>query len=330
MSNNAKVKALGRSKADRQIKIVELTAGDAKAEIWSFGARLHNLSVPNKGKSVNIVKSPSDPVGKKSVAGASIGRVANRIENAQFEFKGKKYQLEANNAGDHLHGGTHGFSSRNWELIDLRPEQSMARFYTVVKQEDDGFPGMLEVTVTFTLEADRLNVTYRAQSSHDTLFAPTLHPYFNLNGARSIADHKLRIPLEYFQPLDKGVPKGRPIAVKGWNDVRTASTIAKLMTGPRKETIDVCWISDGLPHLQELCELSADNGISLHVLSTMPSLQLYTGNNLKDDGIRAMSGVALEPEYPPNSANRVMINRIALYAGDARLESIEYRWESAQ
>lgn len=328
MSTSVKVKALGRSKAERQIKVVELKNGPASAELWSFGARLHSLNVPHEGKSRNIVKSPSDPVGKRSVAGASIGRVANRIRSAQFDFKGKHYHLEVNAGDDHLHGGSHGFHSHNWELIEVREEEATARFYLKIGQRDDGYPGTLEVTVTYRLSEDKLHVEYRAQSSHDTLFAPTLHSYFNLTGERAISDHQLRIPLEYFQVLESGIPKGRPQSVKGWNDLRKPVRISKIMTGSRKEVLDLCWIRDGLPALTEMCELSADNGLSLSVYSSMPSLQVYTGSELKKDGLRAYSGIALEPEYPPDSANRVMVNRIVLHAGEARMESIEYCWKS--
>lgn len=328
MSSNALAKPLGRSKADRQIRVVTLTNEGAKAELWSYGARLQSLSVQMGRKKQDIVKSPSDPRTKGSFAGASIGRVANRIKGAQFELKGVKYSLEDNENGNHIHGGTHGFQFQNWELIELRPEQAMARFYLRQTESIDGYPGTMEVTCTYWLEPNGLKVEYRAQSSHDTLFGPSLHTFFNLSGDRSVAKHTLQVHLPYYQVLDaSGLPKGRPLAVKGWNDLSTPSTIAKLMTGPRKDTLDICFVGEASNlKVKDHCTLKGTNGLYLKIRSSMPGLQIYTGANLRTDGLRPMSGVALEPQYPPDSANRILVNRLALLAGEARRELIEYEW----
>ncbi|KAB2814714.1 aldose epimerase family protein [Phaeocystidibacter luteus] len=327
---NAQVKSLGRSKTEREIKVITLSAGTSSAEIWTHGGRLHKLEIQVGKKLQSIVVSPSDPVSKPSFAGASVGRVANIIKRAQFEFQGKKYSLEDNFNGDHIHGGTRGFHSRNWEVADIRPDQAMVRLYTRISTEEDSYPGMLEVTLTYRLEENALHTEFRAQSSHNTLFAPTLHPFFNLSGARNINDHKLTIPLQYFQKLEDGVPKGRPVAVKGWNDLTKGSKLESILTGPRTDILNLCWIRDGLPSTEHLCSLSAGNGVNLHIHSSMPALQVYTSNTMKEDGLRAFSGIALEPEYPPDSANRVMKNRIGLFAGDARMERIIYKWDIAK
>lgn len=326
MARNASVKNLGRSKAEKEIKVVTLTCGKASAELWSYGARIHKLSVPTEKGSQEIIKTSSDPIGKRSFAGAAVGRVANIIKKAQFEFEGNRYMLEDNFGGDHIHGGTKGFHAQNWRVSDLRPEESMVRFYLKLTSSDDGYPGTIEVTLTYRLDENGLSAEYRAQSRHDTLFAPTIHPFFNLSGSRTIMDHKLTIPLQYLQRLDEGVPKGRPVPVKGWNDLQKGVKVEKLMIGPRKEVLNLCWIRDGLPGMEHLCTLSVDSGLELQIHSTMPALQVYTSNTLKDDGLRSYSGIALEPEYPPDSANRVMKNRILLKAGNARREVIAYRW----
>lgn len=327
MATKAEVKQLGRSKAEREIKVITLQNGVAKAELWSFGARLHKLTVPHNKRTREIVKAPSDPVGKKSFAGASVGRVANIIQHAHFDFEGRRYHLEDNFHGDHIHGGTRGFHAQNWELAEVRPEEAMARFYLKLKQADDGYPGTIEVTLTYRLRENGLYTEFRAQSSHDTLFSPTLHPFFNLADSRNVKDHVLSIPYEYFQKLENGIPKGRPTLVKGWNDLTGGVKIDKLLTGPRKDILNLCWIRDGLPSLKLACKLSAENSPELSIYSSMPALQVYTGNTLRDDGLRAYSSLALEPCYPPDSANRVMKNRIILYAGVARMERIVYRWE---
>lgn len=328
MSVNAVAKPLGRSKADRQIQVVTLTRENVKVELWSYGARIQSIQLVAGRKKYDIVKSPSDPRSKKSVAGACIGRVANRIKGGQFELKGKKYQLEQNEGDNHIHGGSNGLQYQNWELAELRPDQSMARFYLNQTEEVDGYPGRMEVTCTYWLKDDGLKVEFRAQSSHDTMFAPTLHTYFNLSGDRSIAKHQLQIHMPYFQMLDAaGLPKGRPKSVKGWNDLSKPTAVSRLMTGPRKEVLDVCFVSDGSGKHKERCTLVGPNGVELKVDSTMPSLQVYTGSDLKHDGLRSMSGIALEAQYPPDSVNRILLNRIALWAGEARREVIEYTWK---
>ncbi|GGH75298.1 aldose epimerase family protein [Phaeocystidibacter marisrubri] len=330
MSVNAVAKPLGRSKADRQIKVVTLTRENATVELWSYGARIQSIQLVSGRKKWDIVKSPSDPRSKQSVAGASIGRVANRIRGGQFELKGKKYQLEQNEGVNHIHGGSNGLQFQNWQLAELRPDQAMARFYLNQTEDIDGYPGRMEVTCTYWLLDDGLRVEYRAQSSHDTLFAPTLHTYFNLSGDRSVAKHQLQIHTPFFQLLDAdGLPKGRPKSMKGWNDLSKPTAISRIMTGPRKDTLDICFMSDGSGRDMERCTLTGPNGLELKVNSTMPSLQVYTSTDLKHDGLRPMSGIALEAQYPPDSVNRILLNRVALWAGEARREVIEYKWKTS-
>lgn len=323
---NAKARALGNTKKERDVKVVELTAGKSRAVLWSFGARIVELHVPKDKATRNILVSAQDPTGKPTFAGAAIGRVANLTENARFELFGTTHSLDQNRGEHHIHGGYRGFHSRNWELLEVRPHEAMARFYTRVRTEEDGYPGMLEVTLTYRLTGGGLNATYRAQSSHNTLFAPTIHPYFNLSGERKIDRHFLEIPLPYRQILEGGLPKGRPIAVKGWNDLRKRSRLATILNGPRIRELNHCWLSDGLPAMRHLTSLSHENGLKLEVHSTMPAIQVYTGDQLKTDSLRAWSAIALLAGYPPNSANRAMKHRIALKAGEARMEQIEYRW----
>lgn len=330
MSTQINVKPLGRRKDEKAIRIVEIESEEARITFWSWGARIQSWEVKHHGKWRSVIKSPSDPRDKMSHAGAAIGRVSNKIGKAKFELNGQVYNLEANAGEDHLHGGSSGFHTLNWNLSEIRPHEGLVRFYTVVNPADDNYPGKMEVTLTYRLQGKELTAEFRAQSSHDTLFAPTIHPYFNLTGESKVHKHFLNVPLNYFQRLEDGLSKGRPSAVKGWNDLRKRVRLDKLLTGPRKNEMDLCWVEDGFPRMLHLATLSADNGLSMEVHSTLPAIQVFTSSTLKAEGLRAFSGIALEPEYPPNSANRVLVNRMTLEAGIARAEIIAYRWSSEE
>lgn len=325
---NAVAKPLGRSKTDRQVMVVTLSRGETSAVLWSYGARVQAIHLLNGRKKLNIVRSPSDPRMRGSVAGATIGRVANRIKAGHLDVNGHLYHLEQNENENHIHGGSNGLQYQNWTIADLRPEQAMVRFYLKQCQSVDGYPGDVEITCTYKLIDSGLVIDYRAQSSHDTVFAPTVHTYFNLTGERNVLAHSLQIPLDFVQRLNEsGLPMGRPIHVKGVSDLNAPTLISKWMTGPRKAKVDCCYNTDGSKVENHLCTLFGKNGMRLQVWSSMPSLQVYCNENLKHDGLKSFAGIALEPQYPPDSVNRIMKNRVLLKAGEARREFVKYEWQ---
>ena len=160
-------------------------ADGSYAAITDYGATVTQIVVPDKsGVLRNVVMGHSDVQGYQKAGGfwgATIGRVGNRLGASQFEINGKTYRVLANDGPNHLHGGAKGFDKRMWEgeIVD----ENSVKFSRISPDGEEGYPGTLTVSVTFTFDADhRLTIAYHAVSDADTLCNLTNHSYFNLNG----------------------------------------------------------------------------------------------------------------------------------------------------
>ena len=152
--------------------------------------------------------------------GITVGRYANRIRGAAFSLGGKTYRLSANENGNCLHGGEEGFDKRLWSVEDAGKSVCLK---LVSEDGDQGFPGRLAVTVSFTAENDSLIIDYRAVCDADTVINLTNHTYFNLNGGGSAEDHLLSINADRITETGGTlIPTGRFTDVEGTRfDYRT-------------------------------------------------------------------------------------------------------------
>ena len=179
-----------------------------------FGARIVALDVPlTKNESRSLVlgfPSADEYLSKDLYFGATIGRTAGRIADGSFELAGKKYQTMINTPTQTtLHGGTPGFESKKWhsEIQEAQANPSV-KFWLESPAGENGFPGNLTVSVTYTLtEENEWQIEYQATTDEQTLFNPTNHVYFNLTGNPTIPidAHELQINAQKFVPLDERV-----------------------------------------------------------------------------------------------------------------------------
>ncbi len=143
--------------------------------------------------------------------GVTVGRYANRIANGLFEVDGEAFQVSTNQAGNCLHGGEEGFDKRRWN-IESQSEQQVT-FSLLSEDGDQGFPGNLEVHVTYTLTDDnQVSIAYFAKTDKATPVNLTNHAYFNLLGAEADLDcrsHRLTIAADQYLPTNEvGIPLG--------------------------------------------------------------------------------------------------------------------------
>src|SRR5690348_4139035 len=191
------------------------------ATFTNYGGRIVSLRVPDKdGKFVNVV------CGFKSVAeyqkstepyyGATIGRYGNRIAKGKFTLDGRQYTLFLNNGPNTLHGGKKGFQYQVWNAV--QPDSSTIIFTRISKDMEEGYPGNLNVKVTYKLDNDNgLEMEYEATTDKPTVVNLTNHAFFNLNGEGSgtILDHQFRILASNYTPVDSTlIPTGKiePVA----------------------------------------------------------------------------------------------------------------------
>lgn len=265
--------------------------------------------------SPNIAKQREQEV----YLGATVGRVANRIENAQFSINGTRYNV-TNNQGAHcLHGGKDNFSYRIWDISQQDAHQ--VTFSLISPDGDQGFPGELKVEVIYKLtEENQVVIRYQHQTTQACPVNLTNHTYFNLAGegaGETVLDHELEIQSGYYLPTDlDGIPTGEWKSVANtYFDFRCVKTLGrdflhdadqKAARGYDHTFILDETLTDGQQPVASLYSPCRD--VQMDILTTMPSMQLYTGNYLnsvagKVGEYTPYSGVAFETQFPPNAVN---------------------------
>ena len=316
--------------------------------VTNYGAKIVSLFVPDKNeKLVDIVLGhPSIDAyleSQEPYFGAVCGRTGNRIAKGQFTLDGVNYQLAINNGANNLHGGVKGFHAVVWDAEQI-DEQSIKLTY-LSKDGEEGFPGNLKTTVSYTLTEDNaLQIDYHAVTDHATIINLTNHSYFNLSGAGSpsICDHFLQINADTYLPTDEtAIPLGKPEAVAGTPmDFRFFSEIGKRINEPFPQLI----IGNGYDHNYVLNKtgnelsfcakaISPKTGIVMEVHTTEPGVQLYTGNGMTGkfeakDGKRypKRSAFCLETQHYPDSINQPEYPSVILRPGDTFISKTIFKF----
>lgn len=305
--------------------------GNIEAEIESVGARINALKV----NGVDIVlgfNSVEDYNKSGCYAGATIGRVANRIAKGRFTLNGKEYRLNVNNGENHLHGGNDGFDKKPFTVTE-EIANSVTMEYVSADGEEN-YPGNLRFTVKFTVENNALLMEYSAVSDKDTLWCPTNHAYFNLSGEQSgnCLNNLLQINADFYTPVDGGlIPTGEKKAVKGTPfDFTKPKRIGEEIDAEELNVTlgyDHNYILNGAHAAHAESEVT---GIKMDVYTDMPCLQFYSGGQL--NGVKGKSaiynqyaGFCLEPQYCPNAINMDGFEQPILKAGEINKHYIRYK-----
>lgn len=296
--------------------------------ILTYGGIVQSIRVPDKDGTVGDVvlgfDNVDDYVEKSPYFGAIVGRYANRIAKGQFTLDGHTYHLPINNEPNSLHGGDKGFDKRIWTASDAS-DTSLTLSYTSPDGEE-GYPGTLEVHVTYSLDDDNaLKIEYAATTDKKTVINLSNHSYFNLagEGSGTIEHHELQLHASHYTPVDETlIPTGEIAPVAGTPfDFTTAKPIGKDI---RDASSDQILIAHGFDHNFVLDRPEGDTttlvkaamvtepttGRTLQVETTQPGVQLYTGNFLDGSfgGIgkqayRQGDAFCLETQHFPDSPN---------------------------
>ncbi len=317
------------------------------AKITNYGAIVTELHVPDKaGKLDDVVlgfDNVTDYVEHSPYFGAIVGRVANRIKNAQFELDGKKYKLAANNAPHHLHGGKKGFDKVIWDATPAdTPNGPALKLTYVSKDGEEAYPGTVTATVTYTLTNDNeLKVEMQAQSDKTTLVNLAHHSYWNLGGAaaNTVLEHELTLFSDNYTPGDP-VPDGKLKPVKGTPfDFTAAKLIGKDLkeAGGKPVGFDHNFVVRGDPNqLRPVARLKdPKSGRVLTIEADQPGVQFYTGNFL-DGSVKGKgrtyaqyAGLCLESQKFPNSVNvPAWKNEVVLKPGGTYRHTMIHRFSA--
>jgi len=313
---------------------------EIEVKILNYGGVITSVRAPDRfgvmGEVVLGFDSIDGYLGSRSYHGATIGRYANRIGGGKITVDGKLYRLPLNDGVNHLHGGVMGFDKRVWapEIID---ENALQLKY-LSRDGEEGYPGNLVASVTFSVVSDRLEVDYQASTDMPTVVNLTNHSYFNLGGGENILDHRLWIDADSFSPVDENlIPMGAHQSVEDTPfDFREPTRI-----GDRINNQDVqLGRGNGYDHNFVLNQMRDPqivlsepmSGRVLEVSTTMPGVQFYTGNFLdggdvgRNGAIGFRSGLCLETQYFPDSPNQPDYPSTLLRAGEKYIEKTVYRF----
>ncbi len=328
------------------VEEITLAGAGITAAIITYGGAVRSLTVPDRtGAPTDVVlgfDTLEDYRVQDKYIGAIVGRCANRIAGGRFSLNGREYPLFVNNGPNHLHGGQVGFDRQVWTVEELRENEAVLRLVSPDGQE--GYPGRLEVRVTYTLEEKSLSIFYEARSDADTVCSLTNHSYFNLSGQGrgDVLDHRIQLCAQYYTPADRqSIPTGQLAPVEGTPmDLRQPVQIGARIGGDFPQLLwaggyDHNWAVDGQPgQLRPAGRAAApDTGIAMEVETTMPGIQFYTGNFLAGcpagkGGARYenRSGFALETQFYPDAVHHPGFPSPVLRAGERYAHRTVYRF----
>ena len=308
-----------------------------QVEICDFGAAILSVKLNTKLGVKDICLSyPTieSYINSGAYCGATVGRIANRIKGARFKLNGVEYKLSANENGNQLHGGKEGFAYRFWQAEICG---NVLKLYLNSKNGDQGFPGELNVKVEYEIVENRLEIRYYATADSNTVFAPTNHAYFNLNGedGENILSTHLKINADKFTPLDaEHIPTGEIISVKNTPfDFTQFKPIGSDICAKDAQLIyskgyDCNFILNG--NLAAIAK-SEKSGVQLSVYTNMPAMQFYSGNYLSGKGKTRLytprQGFCLEPQFVPNSVNLNNFEKPLLKKGEEKSYYIYYKFD---
>jgi len=317
------------------VEIYTLTNSNClEARIMTYGAILVSLKVPDRDGVLGDIVLGRDSVADYMEAspyfGSIVGRYGNRIARGRFKLDGEAYTLAANDGENHLHGGIKGFDKVVWQAEALRHNGDAAvRFIYLSRDGEEGYPGNLSVTVTYTLTAENeLKIFYEAETDKATPVNLTHHSYFNLagQGSKDILGHELFLNAGFFTPVDTGlIPTGELKSVTGtpW-DFTSPHAIGREITrvdGGYDHNFVLTKEAGKLSHAAAVYE--PDSGRAMDIYTTEPGIQFYSGNFL-DGTITGKQGkiyhqhfgFCLETQHFPDSPNQPNFPPTILRPGD--------------
>jgi aldose 1-epimerase len=306
------------------------------AKVMTYGAILTELDVPDRsGQKANVVlgfKELGDYLDRNPFFGAVAGRYANRIARGQFTLDGKTYHLPINNGPNTLHGGKKGFDKKVWKAEPKEtPEGPSVAFTCVSPDGEEGFPGTLTATCTYTLGNDNsLTYEFVATTDKPTVVNLANHSYFNLagEGSGTVLDQIMQINSERYTDVDDGlIPTGEIKSVKGTPlDFTTPMAIGLRINQIQK--------IGGYDHNYILNSPGAKPGFAarvkdpssgrvMEVLTTQPGVQFYSAIHLSSNLVgpsgkpyMKYGAFCLETQHYPDSPNHPEFPKTVLRPGE--------------
>ncbi len=317
-----------------------------EVKVTNIGATIMSVKTPDKdGKIGQVVLGFDDPMvylsedylSKGFFFGATVGRYANRIAGGKFTIDNKVYELEVNNGPNHLHGGTGSFNTKIWDAESFGSESRVGvRMRYVSPAMENGYPGTLTVSVTFTLTNDgSLNISYQATTDRKTILNLTNHSYFNLAGKGNVLNTEVTMQAHKYTPKDEvNIPTG---------EVESVKNTPLDFIFPHKIGDRIFMYEDGYDHnlvidgtqgeLRKAAEAyEPTTGRTLEFQTTEPGFQFYTAYYLDGSFKREelvfdkFGGFCFEAQHYPDSPNKPQFPTPLLKPGETYTQTTIYKF----
>lgn len=320
----------------KQVGLYTLTNGTITMQVTNFGGRVVSLWTPDRDGNMEDIVLGYDKLDRyvnntgERFLGAPVGRVANRINKGEFELDGVKYNVPQNSNGHALHGGNKGIDMVVWDVEYVADNAITLVLHS--KDGEDGFPGNLDITMTYTLTPENeFEVTYHAKTDKKTVVNLSHHSFFNLKGEGNgtIEDHILTIKADKITPTDAGlIPTGELLAVDGTPfDFREPHAIGERIGANDVQLkngggYDMNWVlsREDNGQVETVATLyEPQSGRAMDVATDQVAIQFYSGNFF--DGkytgkygrpINYRESVALETQKHPDAINHPEFPSIVL------------------
>lgn len=321
----------GVTKNGETVTCFQLQTESLEADFLDYGATIQSLRIKKGNGQWQDVVLGYDTLGEYETndgyLGASIGRVANRIGDAEFNLNGRCYMLAHNDGKNHLHGGNRGFDKYVW---GAETGEDFVRFVRCSPDGEEGYPGALHVSVTYRVTNNALELIYDAESDCDTLCNLTNHTYWNLNGGGTVLAHTIMLNADSFLENTKEcLPTGKILSVEGTPmDFRKPKQIGRdidcndvQLQNCGGYDHNFCLNNEGLLHEAAMLH-SDESGITMRVQTTLPGIQVYSGNFLTErmgkhgKTYQKWDAVCLETQFYPNSMHCEGFIKPVLHAGE--------------
>jgi len=300
--------------------------------ILTYGATVQSITVPDRDGNPGNVALGFDTLEsymtESPYFGAIVGRYANRINDGTFTLEGETYELAINNDPNTLHGGDEGFDNKVWTATEGgTPESPSLQLAYTSPDGEEGYPGTLDVTVTYTVtDTNELKIEYHATTDAPTVVNLSNHTYFNLagEGSGAIYAHQLQLTAANYTPVDETlIPTGEIAPVAG----TAFDFTAPHLIGERIRDANDAQIMIGLGYdhnfvldrdspddtslLEAAIVTEPTTGRTMTVTTTEPGIQFYSGNFLNGSisgpagqAYRQGDGFCLETQHFPDSPNQ--------------------------
>ena len=318
----------------QEVSIITISDG-IEVTIATLGATICDIAVP-AGDSLKVHVALGMPDAESlakygSYMGSVVGRCGNRISGGGFTLDGKRYELFNNDGLAHLHGGKNGFNKKIFDIVDATSDSVTLTCKS--PDGEEGYPGNLELTVKYTVVGTRLAIEYMAHCDQDTVFSPTNHAYFNLNGEGNgdVLGHVMQIYADKYTTVKQNLIPTGIASVEGTPfDFRSGKTIGQDINADNEQLK----IAGGFDH--NFC-LSGEHaatvyspvtGITMDVFTDRPGVQFYSGNfmnNMPGNHVyNKRDGFCLETQNYPDAINNPSFPSAVLKKDEEFYSKTEY------